>query len=469
MSVLYTVLIMTLKISADYKKAFMQADIRGLYPNNIDEEVTYLVARAFVDEYKHKTVLVARDMRLSSPALFQAFSKGVNDAGADVIDLGLVTTPMLYFASGDLNLPGVMITASHNPKNYNGLKLVLAQAIPLTEQHGLKTIRKRMEKGVFNEVEKRGRVQSKDISKAYQRFVFKGAKTKELEKIKIVSDTGNGMAGVLMPLLKEKMPVKFTTLFPKLDGRFPNRGSDPTHKKNQRDLSKKLKSGKYDFGIAFDGDADRIAFLDENGKYVNSSAIGAVIAECLLKKNPKAKIAYTVFTSRSYEEKIKEAGGKPVITKVGHAFIKNKMRKDDILFGCEHSGHFFYKEYFYTDSVVLTLRYVLEAYKEAKAKGETFSTMMKSYQLYKKLEDVLVPVSDRKQAMIKVEKYLRSKNPKTVSKFDGVTIDTGEVWGTVKPSVTEFALKVMFESKDQKKAKAMQGDLVEFIKGVAGK
>ena len=445
----------------------MQADIRGLYPDNINEEVTYLIARSFVDEYKHKTVLVARDMRLSSPALFEAFAKGVTDAGADVVDIGLATTPMLYFASGSLDLPGVVITASHNPKNYNGLKLVLAQAIPLTEQHGLKTIRKRMEKGIFNEVKKRGRVRSKDISKAYQRFVLKGLKTEDLEKMKIVADTGNGMAGVLMPLLKEKMPLKFATLFPKLDGNFPNRGSDPTHKKNQREVSKKLKAGKYDFGVAFDGDADRIAFLDEKGKYINGSAIGAVVAERLLKKDPKAKIAYTVFTSRAYEERIKEAGGRPVITRVGHAFIKNKMRKDDILFGCEHSGHFFFKEYFYTDSVVLTIRYVLEAYKEAKAKGLTFSEMMKPYLCYEKTEDILIPVADRKKAMLALEKYLKSKGPKTISKFDGVTVDMGEVWGTVKPSVTEFALKVMFESKNKAKAKAMQDDLVGFVKSVA--
>ncbi len=445
----------------------MDADIRGVYPKHIDEEATYLIARAFVDEYEHKTVLVARDMRLSSPALFEAFCKGVTDAGADVIDIGLVTTPMLYFASGGLYLPGVMITASHNPKNYNGLKLVLAEAIPLTERFGLRAIRKRMEKGVFRETDKKGQIKYKDISKAYQRSILKGANKKELEKIKVVADTGNGMAGVLIPLLKEKMPVKFTTLFSKLDGTFPNRGSDPTHKKNQRELSKKLKNGKYDLGVSFDGDGDRIAFLDENGRYINSSAIGALVSEVLLEKDPGSKIAYTVFSSRAYKERIKEAGGKPVITKVGHAFIKNKMRKDAILFGCEHSGHFFYREYFYTDSVVLTIKYVLEAYTKAKANGLSFSEMMRPYLKYQKTEDVMVEVHDRKIALGKVEKYLRSKKPLSVNKFDGVTIDMGEVWGTVKPSVTEFALKVMFESESMSKAKAMQKDLVEYIKSIA--
>jgi phosphomannomutase len=458
---------MSNKISTDHKSAFKQADIRGVYPTEINEEFTYLVARAFVDEFQHSTVLVARDMRLSTPALHEAFCKGVRDAGADVIDLGLVHTPVLYFASGTMDLPGVVITASHSPKEYNGLKLVLAQAIPLTEQHGLKAIRKRMEKGVFDEVDKRGKYKTKNVLKAYQRFVLKGIKAKNLVGLKIVADTGNGMAGVLMPLLEEKLPIKFTTLFPELDGRFPNRGSDPTHKKNQRALSKTLKEGDFDFGVAFDGDSDRIAFLDENGRNINSSAIGSVIAERLLKKDPGASIVYTVFTSRMYEEKIEAAGGKPVPARVGHSFIKETMRKKDVIFGCEHSGHFFFKDYFFTDSVVYTIRHILDAYLEAKAEGILFSKMMEPYLRYNKTEDVLINVKDKNKSLKLVEQYLRDKNPQSVKKFDGVTVDFGDVWGTVKPSVTEYALKVMFESKSKAKAKKMRDEVVEYIKGIA--
>lgn len=460
---------MTNKISANYKSAFKDADIRGIYPAEIDEEVTYLVARAFVDEFKLSSVLVARDMRLSSDALYSAFCKGVNDAGAKVVDIGLQPTPVLYYASGSMNLPGVVITASHSPKNYNGLKLVLPGAIPLTEKHGLGAIRQRIEKGIFNEVAKRGKVTKKDVTAGYLKFVLKGVKNKNWTDLKLAVDCGNGMSGVLVPLLKSKLPVNFTTLYENLDGNFPNRGSDPTLRKNQKGITGLLKATKHDFGISFDGDSDRIAFFDENGGFINSAVIGALIAERLIKKQPKAKIVYTNLTSRIYEEKIRQAGGKPVPARVGHAFIKETMRQKDILFGCEHSGHFYFKDYFYTDSVVLTLRYVTEAYLEAKAEGLTFGEMMRPYLAYEQTEDVIVDVKDKKKALELVREYLLKKKPVSIKKFDGYAVDFGDVWGSVKISVTEHALKMMFEAKKRKLAKALQDELVEFVKSIANR
>jgi len=455
------------KISADYKRAFKQADIRGIYPKEIDEEVAYFVARAFVDEYQHKTVLVARDMRLSSPALHKAFCTGVTDAGANVVDLGLVSTPMLYFASGAMELPGVMITASHNPKKYNGLKLILSEAVPLTESFGLGKIRKRIEKGDFTEPAKVGKIKLKDIKKAYQKFIFKGIKVKNFADINIVADVGNGMAAVELPLLEEKMPVKFETIFSELDGNFPNRDSDPTLKRNQKVLSQTLKQGKFDFGISFDGDSDRIAFLDENGEYVNCAIIGALISEYLLRSNIKAKIVYTGLTGRIYQESIKKAGGVPVLARVGHSFIKETMRKKDVLFGCEHSGHFYFKDNFYTDSVALTLFYVLSIYTEAKAQGLTFSDLVKPYLIYKQMEDVVIEVDDKNKAIKTVEKYLLDKKPQNLKKFDGLLVDFGDVWGMVKISVTEHALKIMFESEVKSKAASIQKELVSFVKSIA--
>ena len=460
---------MPINISADYKESFKPADIRGVYPTEIDEELTYFVARAFVDEYKHTKVLVARDMRLSSPSLHSAFVKGITDAGAKVIDLGLVSTPVLYFASGTLKLPGVVITASHSPKQFNGLKLVLAGAIPLTEQFGLRQIRKRIEKGVFTEAKKVGKVEQKNVLKAYQRHVLKGVQKKGLSGMNIAVDVGNGMGAVVMPLIDEVLPVTFTTMFKDLDGRFPNRGSDPTLKKNQQKLRQELKRQPYDFGVAFDGDADRIAFLDEKGDFVNSAAIGAVIAERLLRKNPKAKIVYTTLTSRIYEEKVKAAGGVLVVARVGHAFIKETMRKKDVLFGCEHSGHYYFKEYFFTDSVELTLRYVLEAYSLAKAKGLSFSDMLKPYTIYSQTEDTVVDVKDKEKAMKAVEAYMIKKHPQKIKKFDGLFIDFGDVWGAVKISVTEHALKLMFEGKKKAQAEALHKEVVAYIKSIAQK
>jgi phosphomannomutase len=458
---------MPIQITANYQSAFKDADIRGVYPTELDEEIVYLIARSFIDEYGFTEIVVGRDMRVSSPALYEAFCKGAVDAGAIVTDLGLVSTPMVYFASGSLALGGVMITASHSPREFNGLKLVLPGAIPLTEKHGLKSIRKRMEKGVFIEPKKKGKIRSKDISKAYQKKVLSGSKGVSFQGMKVLVDCGNGMSSVIMPLIAEKLPVAFTTLFTELDGRFPNRGSDPTLKKNQRTITQTLKAGGYDFGISFDGDADRVAFFDEKGSYINSAIIGAVIAERLLAKYPGAKMVYTNLTSRIYEERIRAAGGKPVPARVGHAFIKETMRTKDAVFGCEHSGHFYFKEYFYTDSATITLRYVLEAFAEAKKHGQTFSAMMAPYCIYEQTEDTIVDVVHKKEALESVHKWLIEKQPQQIKRFDGYYANFGDVWGSVKISVTEHALKMMFEGYSKKKAQALQDDMVAFVKSIA--
>lgn len=454
-------------LQADYRRAFKDADIRGIYPTEIDEELVYFVARAFVEEFKYKKVIVACDMRLSTPQLHEAFVKGATDSGASVIDIGQVHTPAMYYASGTMKLPGVMITASHSPKEYNGLKLVFPGAIPFTEANGLGKIRRRIEKGKFAAGVKPGKVTQKEILKAYQRFILKGYKAKKLIGLKVLADAGNGMATVLLPLLQEKLPLQLDVIFNKLDGSFPNRGSDPTLLDHQQPLRERLQKKKYDFGVAFDGDSDRIAFLDEKGNYINSAVIGALIAKQLFKKHPKAKIGYTGLTSRSFEEAIREAGGKPVIMRVGHAFIKESMRKKDVLFAAEHSGHFYFKDYFFTDSVTLTLLAVFDAYAEAKKEGKTFSEMMAPYLKYEQTEDTIVMVKDKELALKKTGEYLKSLEPKKLQRFDGYIVDFGDVWGSVKISVTEYALKMMFESTDRKKAQAMQNKIVKFVKSIA--
>jgi phosphomannomutase len=458
---------MPIQFTANYRSAFKDADIRGVYPAELDEEVVYFIARAFIDEYGFTEIVVGRDMRLSSPVLHEAFCKGAVDAGAVVLDLGLVSTPMVYFASGSLNRGGVMITASHSPRDYNGLKLVLPGAIPLTEKHGLKSIRRRVEKGVYLEPKKRGKIRSKDISTAYQKKITSGTNGASLRGMKVLVDCGNGMSSVSMPLIAEKLPVEFTTLFTELDGRFPNRGSDPTLKKNQRTMVKTLKAGGYDFGISFDGDADRVAFFDETGAYINSAIIGAVIAERMLAKHAGAPMVYTNLTSRIYEERIRAAGGKPVPARVGHAFIKETMRAKDALFGCEHSGHFYFKEYFYTDSVEITLRYVLEAFAEAQKAGKTFSAMMAPYLVYEQTEDTIVDVVNKKEALARVHTWLIDKHPEQIKRFDGYYADFGDVWGSVKISVTEHALKMMFEGYSKRKAQALQDEMVAYVKSIA--
>ena len=452
-----------------YKRAFKDADIRGIYPTVIDETVAYRTGRAFVETRKYKTLVVGYDMRVSTPSIKKAFTEGVRDAGATVVDIGMVSSTMLYFASGSLKLPGAMITASHSPKEYNGIKLVEPGAIPLTLKTGLTKIRAIVGKGVFKAPKKRGGLKKKDIRKGYQRYVLKGVQKQKLKDIKIATDIGNGMASEIIPLLRDKLPVKFDTLFKKKDGTFPNRGSDPCLKKNQKQLQQKLRTGRYDFGIGYDGDADRIAFHDETGRYINCAAIGALIAEYLLKKLPGSGIVYTNLTSRVFEETIRAHGGVPYRARVGHAFLKRTMRTHDAIFGAEHSGHFFFKDFFFTDSTTLTLLCVLSTYSEARKKGQTFSEMMQPYSRYHQTEDTVIEVKNKKHALACAGTYIKSLKPKSIRRFDGYYVDFGDVWGAVKPSVTEFALKVMLESKTKSKATAMQKKIVTFIASVADK
>ncbi len=450
-----------------FERAFKDADIRGVYPNEINEDVTYAVARAFVEEFKYTELVVGCDMRLSTPILRASFVAGARDAGASVIDLGLVATPQLYFASGSMQLPGVMITASHSPKEYNGLKLVHAEAIPLTKRNGLTHILKRVKKGEWKSVVNRGALKKKNIDAAYAKFVFADVKAKKYTGLHVATDIGNGMAHDLVPLLRAKLPIHFDTLFAKLDGSFPNRDSDPNLHENQIALDNKLDHGHYDFGISFDGDADRIAFLDEQGNYVNSAAIGALIAARILAREPKAKIASTNLNSRIYDETIRAHGGKVVMARTGHTFVKEEMRKHQAAFGCEYSGHFFFRDFFYTDSVELTFLEVTNAYLEAKVAGQTFGQMMVPYLVYEQTEDVVVKVIDKEVAMQKIHIYLESLRPKSLKKFDGYFVDFGDVWGAVKMSVTEYAVKLMFESRSKAKAKKLQSQILKFVKSIA--
>lgn len=448
-----------------FQAAFKDADIRGVYPTEINETVAYRAARAFVEEFSLSRVIVARDMRESSPALRAAFVAGVQDAGADVLDIGKVGTPALYYAAGTYDTYGVMITASHNPKEYNGLKLVKAGAIPLTRKTGLGAIARRIQKNVFLASKQRGQVKKKAILREYTKYVREKVALTPSRPLRIVVDAGNGMATTLANLLCERLPIEITPLFFTLDGAFPNRGSNPTLAKNQKAIKAELKRGDYDFGVAFDGDADRVAFFDERGRYVNSAVIGALIANTLLKEQPKQKCVYTVFTSRAYVESIKEAGGVPVKARVGHAFIKEVMRKRGAVFACEHSAHFYFQDNFFTDSGILALLYVAAAYAEVQADNScSFSRLLQPYARYHQTEEVLLKVKDKKAALQRMQKHYEQAGAKKVTVYDGVTVEFDEYWLVVKESVTEDALKFVVESSTAATAKAVQKQVLRLLR-----
>ena len=457
------------ELPLQYQAAFKNADIRGIYPTEIDEVVAYRVGRALPYVLQAKQVVVARDMRCSSPKLYTALIDGVRNSGGEVIELGLVPATALYYAAGTWQCWGVMVTASHNPADYNGLKIVQPGAVPLTNASGMKVVQKfvRTYKSTdYPIVKKRGQKRSRKIVRTYVKAMERAvALPKSSKPVRIVADAGNGMASVMLAELSTDSAYKIKVLNAKLDGTFPARASNPMLRKNQRPIREALKTGCYDLGISFDGDGDRVAFFLPNGTMLNGAVAGAMIAEQLLRKQLGASCVDTVFNSRIYRETVRRAGGKIKVARVGHAFIKEQMRKHETIFACEHSGHYYFQDNYYADSALLAVRSLVRAIIEHD--GDVM-TATKPYRQYHQTEEILIEVADKKAVLAAVAEKYQALPDTTITKFDGVTVDQSDAWFTVKPSVTEDALKFVVESKSTKRAKAVQAELHQFLQAQAG-
>lgn len=451
-------------LPANFAKAFKPADIRGIYPDEINEEVAYRTARAFVALYGLHEVLVGRDMRLSSPSLRKAFVRGAKEQGANVVDIGMTDTPGLYFASGVYSMYGAMITASHNPKEFNGLKLVKSGAIPLTDTDGLNTIKTLVLENKFPKPMKKGILKKKNILNEYKKYLQSLVRISSNRKISVVIDAGNGMASALAPVICRGFPIEAHPLFFGLDGSFPNRDSNPTLEKNQGPIQAEIKRVRPDFGVAFDGDADRAAFFDERGRAVNSAVIGALIVKHVLQKISGAKIVYTNYTSKSFLETIRKYGGVPVRAKVGHSFIKNTMRKEDAVFACEHSAHFYFKENFYTDSGILAFLRILEEYASPQNEGKKFSELSAEFDRYRQTEEILIRVKDKDSVLKLAEEWYRKRKPAQIDTFNGLYVEFSDFWFGLQKSITEDALKLVLEAIDEETMLAKQKEALDMVK-----
>ncbi len=433
----------------ELKNVFKANDIRGIYRQILDDNLAYEIGRAVAGLLKCKKIVVGRDMRISSPALFKALSNGLVESGVDVVDLGLTDTPQIYYATCYYNLPGVMITASHNPANYNGIKIVNKMARPIDSRAGLKKIAKIIERKYFKSSKRMGNVKRINFIPIYKKFVLSLVDKSKIKKLKIVIDAGNGMAGKIVPLIYNNLNVSFTPLYFNLDGRFPNHIPNPIIKSNLKNLSKKVRSEKADLGMAFDGDMDRIVFIDERGISINPSHLGALLAkhllECCKNKN-NDRVIYSSAASRIIKEIVSKYHGKPIREKVGHAFIKKRMKNIDALFGIEHSGHYYYRNNFYADSGLITSLLILEIYSEAKKKGMKFSDLIKEFEIYSQADEASVKMKHDKNILKEIEKYYESKKPKKIDHFDGLTIEFDDYWFSVRKSNTEPLLRVNLES-----------------------
>lgn len=451
---------MKLKMLSEIFKAY---DVRGIYKKNLNENIAYKIGKAFITFLKCKDVIVGYDMRPSSPSLSRAFIKGVLELGANVIEIGKVSTDGVYFASGFLKKAAVMFTASHNPSEYNGIKFCKENAVPINENTGLNQIKKIIEKNKYKSSKKKGKLTKKNILNDYVKHVHSFINIKKLNKLKIAVDAGNGMAGKIIPMIYKKLRISIIPLYFKLDGLFPNHPADPSKHENMVELQKKVKKEKADFGMGFDGDADRIFFVDEKGKIVNSSLISSLIIENILKKHRKEKIIYNLVCSKIVPDTIKKYGGKAIMERVGHSFIKNTMRKTNSIFACEHSAHYYYRDNFNADSGFISSLIVAEI---VSTKNKPLSSLLKEFVKYSTLEETNFKVKDKKSKIKELEQHYKRKNPKKIMKMDGLSVEFEDYWFNVRPSNTEPLLRLNLEAKSAKLLLKMKKELIKIIKGV---
>jgi phosphomannomutase len=450
-----------------FENIFKQYDIRGKYPEEINKEIAYLLGWALVNfakkqkRIKKLDILVGRDNRKSSPTLFKSLADGILNAGGNVISIGICTSPMFYFASGRYKGDdgGVMITASHLSKEYNGFKLVRELPIPIDLRSGLKEIKKIMQERAFSVRAKMGRLVEKNIVSEYVRAVIADLNLKEISPFKVVIDTGNAPAGIVIPEIFKKTRIKVFHLFPKLNGDFPNRSLDCTKEKNLKKLREETLKRKADLGVAFDGDGDRIVFLDEKGRFIPPAIITAFVSLLLLRTNPDEKILYTVNQSRIIPETIKKAGGKAIIWKVGHSNIKRKMQKDNILFGGEASAHFYYRGQYFAESPFLVLFTILQELTRTK---KSFSELIKPFQKYFSSGELNFKVKNKKKILANLEsKFKKGK----ISKIDGLRVDFPNWWFNVRSSHTEPLLRLVVEAETGKLMNEKKKEIASSIVG----
>ena len=445
----------------DTTAIFKAYDVRGTYPDQIDERVAEALGSAFATFAQSPTIVMARDMRTSGVTLSESFARGVRAVGVDVVDLGLASTDFLYFASGYLNLPGTMFTASHNPAKYNGIKLCLAGAKPVGLETGLVEI-----EALTNEFYASPATgdlagySTLDLTAQWVAHVHSFANVATFRPLKIVADTANGMGGFVAPLVFAGLPFEVEILFPELDGNFPNHPADPLNPKNLKDLQRRVLETGADVGLAFDGDADRVFLIDEKAQPVSGSTTTAMVATVMLKRHPGSTVLYNLICSKSVPEVIAEEGGVGVRTRVGHSYIKQVMAESGAVFGGEHSGHYYYRENFRADSGIITAFVVLELMSQASV---PLSELAKPFQRYAASGEINTEVVNPAASVQRLVERLTADGV-DVDLLDGLTADYGSWWFNLRPSNTEPLLRLNVEAADDASCQVHVDEVLTLIK-----
>jgi len=449
--------------TADALTAVFKAyDVRGTVPDQIDEDLARAVGGAFVQvtDAAGTGVVVGHDMRPSSPGMARAFAEGAAAAGADVTLIGLASTDQLYFASGALGLPGAMFTASHNPAQYNGIKMCRAYAVPLGMETGLADVRDLVASGDLPVADREGTITERDLLDDYAAFLLKLAPVTG-RRLAVVVDAGNGMAGHTAPAVLGRLDLDVTPMYYELDGTFPNHEANPIEPANMADLQARVRETGADIGLAFDGDADRCFIVDERGEIVSPSVLTALIASRELAREPGSSVIHNLITSRAVPELVTELGGKPVRTRVGHSFIKATMAETDAIFGGEHSGHFYFRDFWRADSGMLAALHVLAALAET---DRPLSELLAEFSRYVATGEINSTVADQAGVLAEIEREYGSREGVTLDHLDGLTVTHDDWWFNVRPSNTEPLLRLNAEAGDRATLDRLSDDVLATIR-----
>jgi len=442
-------------------KVFKAYDVRGIYPAELDADGAYAIGRAVVDQFEPKRFAVGRDMRVSSELMADAAIRGAVDGGAEVLDLGMIGTEMLYFAVGELSLDGCLtVTASHNPKDYTGMKIVRRGALPVGGESGLLDVRDRAESAAWREAVP-GRVESVDIWPQYVDRVMSFIDVPSLRPLKVVIDAANGMSGAMLPPVLDLLPtVDAVRCFFEPDGTFPNHEPNPLLPENREFIVRKTLEEHADLGVAFDGDADRCFFVDDTGEFVPGDFVTALFSELVLAKEPGAKIIYDVRASWAVPETIERDGGVPLINRVGHAFIKARMRKDHAAFGGEVSGHYYFRDFSQADTGVVPFLLMLELIsRKGKKLSEILAPLRAKYFITGELN---TPVSDVALKLQEIKEHYAGEG--RISHLDGISIDADDWHFNVRPSNTEPLLRLNLEATSEDLMEKKRDEVLALIR-----
>ncbi|MFF4954352.1 phosphomannomutase/phosphoglucomutase [Streptomyces chattanoogensis] len=441
-------------------------DVRGVVPDQWDETLAELFGAAFVQVTGADAIVTGHDMRPSSPGLARAFARGAAARGADVTEIGLCSTDQLYYASGALNLPGAMFTASHNPAQYNGIKMCRAGAAPVGQDTGLAEIRTLVEdwsdNGAPEPVAATGAVTQRDVLDDYAAHLRDLVDLTGIRPLKVVVDAGNGMGGHTVPTVFEGLPLELDALYFELDGSFPNHEANPLDPKNITDLQARVRETGADLGLAFDGDADRCFVVDENGDPVSPSAITALVAARELAKHPGGTIIHNCITSWSVPEVVKENGGNAVRTRVGHSFIKEEMARTGAIFGGEHSAHYYFRDFWNADTGMLAALHVLAA---LGGQQGPLSQLVAQYDRYAASGEINSTVDDQTGRLAAIRTAYENREGVTLDELDGLTVTAADWWFNVRPSNTEPLIRLNVEARDAATVDRVRDEALSVIRG----